>query len=991
MQDLKSLCQYYLRCIDTEQSLLYEISFNDVLHKVIEEKEIIESIIFDAYSNALEKYVKDISNNLKLQKQYTLHFGYPIFKSNSLNKYIPIFIFNIEEDNFILKIPILNASIVKYYFSKNDNESFIYDLINLQKYIGLDNDDEEFNFYNVLAKLKLATPLWNWSTGNDNSDDIICDQAIVFYKEKGESKYTQGLEKELAKLMNLKIDEYKQTALYKWLNNKFNTSNQEINFYDVFDSNDEQKNAVIKALTSDLSVVSGPPGTGKSQVVCNILINAIMNNKSVLFSSKNHKAVDVVVDRINSLSKYPAVIKFGGWKNSFTRICEYVENLLSKEVKEEDKILYQNLIKYYNELIFQIQELNKKRESIIASRNKIDSYERSISHIDDHLRKLMFSNSKQDINLDIQNLEKINQIKVYLDKNSQGFIIKLFWKKILPRRLNKVYDFVKRCELIIKKYITDYEIQVETKEDILNAIGGISSRIKILINDINSCLAYKKLLDQLIRLGDISSYDKKIADLRHKLSKITRQLWITRQQILPTTWSNYDRERMAELLSMLKMSSEGADWKIIKKIENYLKSCFSCWAITSLSISSNVNFLPAIYDIVVIDEASQCDIASFLPLLFRAKSVVIIGDVKQLRHISEISITTDKNLLSQYNIEYKWNYSRNSLYDLALMMCPHGCFTKLLEHYRSHADIIEFSNKEFYEGELMVATKYENLKPLNKDGIGIRFINVVGNCMRPFTGSLINKDEADKIIEYVKIIETQGYDGSIGIVTPFRAQADYINECLAKDPDFFIKLRTKGFLCDTVHKFQGDEKDIILFSPVLSNNAPESAKNFIKATANLFNVAITRARSELIVIGDKQELYNSDIPFIVRFIEYINKLNNKVQIYDKLNKPINEFQSDWELILCNALMKEGINSIPQYRVDKYVLDIAIIKDNRKLDIEVDGELYHKDWNGELSRRDQLRNFRLLELGWEIKRFWVYQIRDMLSSCVDEIKKWYYAN
>lgn len=90
-------------------------------------------------------------------------------------------------------------------------------------------------------------------------------------------------------------------------------------------------------------------------------------------------------------------------------------------------------------------------------------------------------------------------------------------------------------------------------------------------------------------------------------------------------------------------------------------------------------------------------------------------------------------------------------------------------------------------------------------------------------------------------------------------------------------------------------------------------------------------------------------------------------------------------------MKEGINSIPQYRVDKYVLDIAIIKDNRKLDIEVDGELYHKDWNGELSRRDQLRNFRLLELGWEIKRFWVYQIRDMLSSCVDEIKKWYYAN
>jgi very-short-patch-repair endonuclease len=197
-------------------------------------------------------------------------------------------------------------------------------------------------------------------------------------------------------------------------------------------------------------------------------------------------------------------------------------------------------------------------------------------------------------------------------------------------------------------------------------------------------------------------------------------------------------------------------------------------------------------------------------------------------------------------------------------------------------------------------------------------------------------------------------------------------------------------LCKTVHRFQGDEKDIIIFSPVLSNNAPDSANNFIKSTANLFNVAITRARAELIVIGDKQKLYSSNIPHIVHFVEYVNALENKAGIKNEICKPISEYQSDWEIILCEALTNAGIDIIPQYSIDKYVLDIAIIKNNRKLNIEIDGEMYHKDWTGELLRKDQMRNCRLQELGWDIKRFWVYQIRDMLSSCIADIESWYNA-
>ena len=78
----------------------------------------------------------------------------------------------------------------------------------------------------------------------------------------------------------------------------------------------------------------------------------------------------------------------------------------------------------------------------------------------------------------------------------------------------------------------------------------------------------------------------------------------------------------------------------------------------------------------------------------------------------------------------------------------------------------------------------------------------------------------------------------------------------------------------------------------------------------------------------------------------------------------------------------------KYPADRYNLDLALIlSDNRKLDIEVDGEMYHRNWNKELSYRDQLRNQRMFELGWDVKRFWVFQIRDDLEWCVSEIKKW----
>ena len=187
------------------------------------------------------------------------------------------------------------------------------------------------------------------------------------------------------------------------------------------------------------------------------------------------------------------------------------------------------------------------------------------------------------------------------------------------------------------------------------------------------------------------------------------------------------------------------------------------------------------------------------------------------------------------------------------------------------------------------------------------------------------------------------------------------------------------------------------FSPVLSEGISAGALGFLRKTPNLFNVAITRARAALIVVGDKSAALNCDVDYLSQFATYIEHITSRNineqdsyaddlgPIYPPVSSP--ELVSEWERIFYKAIYKAGIRSIPQYSVEKYLLDFAIIDGNRRLNIEIDGERYHRNWDGELCRRDQIRNQRLMELGWDVLRFWVYQIRDDIDSCINRVLEW----
>ena len=261
----------------------------------------------------------------------------------------------------------------------------------------------------------------------------------------------------------------------------------------------------------------------------------------------------------------------------------------------------------------------------------------------------------------------------------------------------------------------------------------------------------------------------------------------------------------------------------------------------------------------------------------------------------------------------------------------------------------------------------------------------------------MNETEAQAVVQEIERLVSQGYRGSIGAVSPFRAQAARIRDVVRGHDSLVAHLADVDFLADTVHRFQGDERDVMIFSPVVSSGVSGAAVGFLRRNPNLFNVAISRARAALIVVGDKRAALNGDVDYLARFAVHCAQVEQRQERvapamardlgpeYPPVANPGRV--SAWERLFYQALYRVGVRPVPQYPVERYVLDLAVLDGKRRLGIEIDGERYHRNWDAELCRRCQIRNQRLMELGWDVMRFWVYQIRDDLDRTVDLVQKW----
>ncbi len=262
-------------------------------------------------------------------------------------------------------------------------------------------------------------------------------------------------------------------------------------------------------------------------------------------------------------------------------------------------------------------------------------------------------------------------------------------------------------------------------------------------------------------------------------------------------------------------------------------------------------------------------------------------------------------------------------------------------------------------------------------------------------GEQANAEAKAVVNELRRLLVEQRYEGTVGVVSPFREQANRIRDLVHQDDGIMGAYARSELLIETAYKFQGDERDVMIFSPVLSAETPRTALGFLGGNTNTFNVAITRARAALVVVGDWAACNDCGISHLEAFARYA--VGDRVPVRPN---PIGEIDfgpdyptvarpdrvSDLERFFYGCLYAGGIRPIPQYSEEQYDLDFAVIVGNERLDVEVDGE-HHRAWTGELAYRDQLRNRRLIELGWDVMRFWGYQIRDDTQACVRRVRDW----
>jgi AAA domain len=191
------------------------------------------------------------------------------------------------------------------------------------------------------------------------------------------------------------------------------------------------------------------------------------------------------------------------------------------------------------------------------------------------------------------------------------------------------------------------------------------------------------------------------------------------------------------------------------------------------------------------------------------------------------------------------------------------------------------------------------------------------------------------------VLAVKDYRGTVGVVTPFRQQMIRLKDPLETDGElpreFMERVR---FLASTAHGFQGDERDLILFSLCTGPDLPEGSKVFLRENPNLFNVAVSRARAVLHVVGNHDWALGCGILFSEKLAR--RTLPGQPDVARRQGTP---YQSPWEERLPEALWQVGIHAVPRYPIAGRFLDFAILNP-KKADVEVDGETVHRRGTGQ---------------------------------------------
>lgn len=735
----------------------------------------------------------------------------------------------------------------------------------------------------------------------------------------------------------------KDSVLYDYLNGEtvYSLTKNREKIVFPFGFNLSQKQAVENAMNNKVSIIEGPPGTGKTQTILNIIANAIINGESVAVVSNNNTAIKNVFEKLkqNDVDFVAAVLgnrenkvefiekqeleipQVANWidfrqkKNEFEGRLSKEERALNDKLKAKNEL---SLLEVEHREISTEREYHKDIENCVASKNCI--------HFKDGV-------SAENILAFLAEYELINN-------KSIGLFRKIRW---YFRYGIKDYSFVEKYKLNEIVDYCDTLFYIKRIDELNKKIGQLNNELE----------AY-----------DFDSKMKEYAVLSMRLFK----------SVLAKKYKTSRHNKLYEANDL---------WRDSKSfIEDYPVVLSTTYSLRT-SLNSN-----QIYDYVIIDEASQVDVATGALAFSCAKKAVIVGDIKQLPNVvdSETRITTEK-LSKEYNVPDNYRYENNSILSSVLLTFDNVKRVLLKEHYRCVPDIINFCNKRFYDDELLVFTK-ENK---NKKALAI-YRTVPGNHAR----NRVNQRQIDVIKNEVLPSLKLKKGDTVGIVTPYRNQANALQK----------EFENTDITADTVDKFQGQERTIMIFSTV-DNEIGDFA-----ADPNRLNVAVSRATDQFIVVTDGNDNdTTSPIHDLIGYIQYNNYevVDSEIRsIFDNLYKcysaerekvlkkygRVSEYDSE---NLMYSLLKDTLkDDYSRYDVDMHIPLRHLIKDTSKLNeretefvanvnshldflifsrldyqpimaIEVDGYKYH-DANEKQLERDGVKNSIMQKYGIPLLRF-----------------------
>ncbi len=599
---------------------------------------------------------------------------------------------------------------------------------------------------------------------------------------------------------------------------------------------------------SPLTVVVGPPGTGKSYTIASLAIDMVYNNKSVLICAKSDQAVDVVNEKIvNDLGIKGLTVRIGKGRGYNSRLRKKLESILNFSTRQN---INEKTISFYEEELLRVDEKIKEIEEEITRRE----------------------------------IKEIENAQLFLDYNPSFF--KRIKKTYVSKKILKEVPFWQLVELLN------------------NYIQKKNSTIKKIVT---YSMSYKN------------------------------------QQSI-----NYNRQMFKDLLQLTKSTDPEVKEQLFESISfKYLLECLPIWISKSTDISNTLPLENDIFDVVIIDEASQSDIATMIPVIARAKKVVVVGDPKQLKHVSFLSSSSMENVALDLGLVHDvdvFNYRKNSFLDYVIQRVNTQSNIHFLdEHYRSVPSIINYSNDKFYDGKLKVMSDIK----IHQTNTAVHWHYIKG--IKDKKG--FNIEEALQLLKDIEIIIEEERElqsticTSIGILSPFRDQANYLKKKLE---EFDINtIKKHKISVGTPFDFQGEERDVMFISFVIDDNTSNMVFQYLNRE-DVFNVSITRAKS-------KQNLYYSFSP------KSFSNTNLLIEYYSESNQNVSTrnddfFIDDFAEEVFKELMHIGISKkevLFHHAVAGYFFDIVLPYNNKTVCVDLIG------YPGEMERSFSIEQYKTL--------------------------------